>query len=386
VTCPNKNNVAWLQCATFDGCKIDSTNQGIYVDHSYWGVQGWEVTVSARGNGFCFGAAPEWSSPVEVHHIIFANNVANGCQEGGFSAFNVNKTASVDYLTIVGNIAYNAAQSSAHCYSGIDLFQPIQSDSAAGTHIYIAGNFSYGNFDPYPCAGTLPTDGEGIILDTLDGSEGGIATPFAAQTVVENNFLVGNGGRGFEVQNNLAGSQHSHIHSRHNTIVGNNRDTHEVDLFCGEVLLLDTSDTQIYSNLVVSNSTYGCGGYPVHAFAAYIADASDQVNDNFAYGLSSEPELASSSGAFTYSTTNTLGVSPSFASEATPAAPACTGTANVPSCMSTMISNFTPTASAAAGMGYQAPSSTPISDPLFPQWLCSVKFPAGLITMGCPVQ
>ena len=385
VTCPNKNNVAWLQCATFDGCKIYSTNQGIYVDHSFWGVQGWEVTVSAPGNGFCFGAAPEWSNPVEVHHIIFANNVANGCQEGGFSVFNVNKTASVDYLTIVGNIAYNAAQSSVHCYSGIDIFQPIQSDSIAGTHIYIAGNFSYGNLDPYPCAGTLPTDGEGIILDTLDGSEGGIATPFAAQTVVENIFLVANGGRGFEVQNNLAGSQHSNIYSRHNTIVGNNTDPHEVDMFCGEVLLLDTSNTQIYSNIVVSNRTYGCGGYPVHAFAAYIANSTDQVYDNFAYGLSGEPEIASTSGAFTYSTTNTLGVSPSFVSEGSSMrVQACSGTAsNVSACMSTMIANFTSTAGAAGGMGYQAPSSTPISDPLFPQWLCNVKLPQGLITMGC---
>jgi len=117
VTCPSKNNVAWLQCAAFDGCKISSNNEGIYVDHSYWGVQGWEVTVSGGGTGFCFGAAPEWSHPSEIHHIIFANNVANGCYEGGFSFFNVNTTASVDYVTVVGNIAYNATRGSAHCYS-----------------------------------------------------------------------------------------------------------------------------------------------------------------------------------------------------------------------------------------------------------------------------
>jgi len=386
VACPSKNNVAWLKCAEFDGCKISSTNQGIYVDHSFWGVQGWEVTVSDPGTGFCFGAAPEWSHPVQVHHIIFANNIANGCQEGGFSSFNVNATASFDYLTIVGNIAYNAAQGSAHCYSGIDIFQPMQSDSLTGTHIYIAGNFSYDNLDPYPCAGTLPTDGEGVILDTLDGSEGHFATTYAAQTVVENNILVGNGGRGFEVQNNMAGTQHAPIYSRHNTVVGNNKDPHQVDVLCGEMLLLDTSDTEIYSNIVASNATHGCGGYPVHAFAAYVADATDQVYGNFVYGLSNEPELAFGSGAFTYSTNNTIGGSPSFANEVVPGAPACSGTANVPACMATMIANFTPSNSVSLGMGYQAPNSTPIGDPLFPQWLCNVNLPAGLVTMGCSAQ
>ena len=383
VTCPSKNNVAWLQCAAFDGCKISSNNEGIYVDHSYWGVQGWEVTVSGGGTGFCFGAAPEWSHPSEIHHIIFANNVANGCYEGGFSFFNVNTTASVDYVTVVGNIAYNATRGSAHCYSGIDFFQPIQSDSIPGTHIYIAGNFSYGNLDPNPCAGTPPTDGEGIILDTLDGSEGGISAPYAAQTVAENNFLVGNGGRGFEVQNNRAGAQHAQIYSRHNTIWGNNKDPYEVGVLCGEVLLLDASNTQIYSNIVASNSANGCGGHLIHAFSAYVADASDLVYDNLAYSLNFEPEVSYNSGAFAYATTNILGVSPSFANAVTPSAPSCSGTANVPACMATMIANFTPTLSSAVGLGYQTPSSTAVSDPLFPQWLCNVNLPGGLVTMGC---
>jgi hypothetical protein len=383
VACPGKNNVAWLQCAKFDSCKISSTTQGIYVDQSYWGVQGWEVSITGGGDGFCFGAAPEWSNPIEIHHIIFANNVANGCYEGGFSSFNVNTTAGVDYLTIVGNIVYNATQGSAHCYSGIDIFQPIQSDSAAGTHIYVAGNFSYANFDPNPCAGTLPTDGEGIILDTFDGSEGGMSAPYAAQTVVEDNFLVGNGGRGFEIQNNLAGAQHAPIYTRYNTIWGNNTDQYTVDKLCGEVLLLDVANVQIYSNIVAANSANGCGGYPLHAFSAYIANASDQVYDNVAYSLNIEPEFSYDSGAFTYATTNILGASPSFADTTIPTAPTCSGTANVPVCMANMVSNFTPTNTSALAMGYQKPASPAVSDPLFPQWLCNVNLPAGLVTMGC---
>ena len=40
-------------------------------------------------------------------------------------------------------------------------------------------------------------------------------------------------------------------------------------------------------------------------------------------------------------------------------------------------------ASAAAAYGYQAPSLVQTFDPLFPQWLCNVNLPAGLVTMGC---
>jgi hypothetical protein len=51
--------------------------------------------------------------------------------------------------------------------------------------------------------------------------------------------------------------------------------------------------------------------------------------------------------------------------------------------MAAMIANFKPTNTAAAGFGYQPPSSTPVYDPLFPQWLCTTSLPAGLITLGC---
>jgi hypothetical protein len=55
--------------------------------------------------------------------------------------------------------------------------------------------------------------------------------------------------------------------------------------------------------------------------------------------------------------------------------------------MAEVISNFTPMNAAAKGYGYQIPSSTPIYDPLFPQWLCSAtNLPAGLVTMGCQTK
>jgi hypothetical protein len=55
----------------------------------------------------------------------------------------------------------------------------------------------------------------------------------------------------------------------------------------------------------------------------------------------------------------------------------------VPDCMAPVIAGFTPTTAAAAGFSYQIPGSTPVEDALFPQWLCNVNLPSGLVTMGC---
>jgi hypothetical protein len=51
--------------------------------------------------------------------------------------------------------------------------------------------------------------------------------------------------------------------------------------------------------------------------------------------------------------------------------------------MATVIANFKPTTAAAQAYGYQVPSTVPNSDPLFPQWLCNVNLPPGLVTTAC---
>src|SRR5580704_2654003 len=172
VTCAAGNNVAWLKCATFDACKITVTNaNGIAINNNYWGVQGWEVHASGTTSA-CFQMRPPNTS-TSIHHMIFANDVANGCGSTGFVAFN-NGAAGIDYIAIVGNIAYNAATNNAFCQSGISVYEPVAHDANSGTHIYVAGNFSYSNLDPNPCNGAAPTDGNGLIFDTWDGSQGGV--------------------------------------------------------------------------------------------------------------------------------------------------------------------------------------------------------------------
>src|ERR1700722_18607561 len=137
VTCAGGNNVAWLICGTFDGCKISTTNQdAMWVDKDFWGVQGWETTVPSGTNGACFRATP--SGAYILHHVIFANDIANGCQGGGFVSYPTATAAGTDYLVEIGDIAYNAAQGSANCFSGFSDYEPLQSDTVAGTHLFMS--------------------------------------------------------------------------------------------------------------------------------------------------------------------------------------------------------------------------------------------------------
>ncbi len=382
VTCASGNNVAWLKCQTFDACKIQSTSQGIYVDRSYWGVQGWEVTVSGGTSGFCFGTAPNYSNPSQIHHVIFANNIANRCQGGGFVIFNMGSVG-VDYVTMVGNIAYNAIQGSAQCYNGISIYQPVQSDSASGTHIYVAGNFAWNNIQHNPCGGVQAYGGDGIIFDTFDGSQGA-TKPYLGQAVADNNLVIGNGGYGLEVQNNVAGSAHAPIYLRRNTSWGNETDTSQgLNRLCAEVLINSGYNIQELYNLAATNSANACANNPVFAFSAYTINSTVWVYNNLAFGYNGQNTYSYNGGSFQYDSNNVVGQNPQFAAAVIPPAPACNGTGSVPNCMATVVSGFTPRLRAAAGTGYHKPSSTQAYDALFPRWVCKVNLPAGLVTMGC---
>jgi len=385
VTCAAGDNVAWLKCVTFDACKFiaNGSNVAMAVTQSYWGVQGWEVTAIGDTDA-CFTAYPP-SSTVQIHHLIFANNVANGCHNSGFTTGN-NGNAGVDYLAVIGNIAYNASQSSQFCASGISIYQPVQSDSVPGTHIYIAGNFSWDNFDSNPCRGGAPSDGNGILIDTPDGSQSGLPSPYAAQIVVDNNILIANGGRGFDVFNNSAGSAHAAVYARHNTVWGNNADLNETNNLCGEMTINIALNVQELFNLAATNATNGCGRHSLYAYYVANGSSTDLVYSNLGWAASGTYSAILSSPGFSYAPNNLFGTNPGFVNAAAPGAPSCAGASSVPNCMATVIANFTPTAAATVPYGYQVPSAVKTYDPLFPQWLCNVNLPAGLVTMGCVAQ
>jgi hypothetical protein len=383
INCPAGNNVAWLWCQTFDGCKISVPSDqpdysgGIDIDKDYWGVEGWEVDSASMTAGPCFQANPGAVPTTTIHHIIFANDIAVGCGEGGFQA-GPNGLIGVDYFAVVGSIAYNTGGSPIECYSGFDVFGPVASDSLPGTHIYVGGNFGWGIVNPNPCGGAVPTDGEGAIFDTFQSID---SNPYGQQAVIDNSVFVFNGGRGVHVYDN-ASVPHASIFVRHVTAYANSQGN-DYNIACGEIALQNTLSTQAFGNLAETAGGLTChGGANAYVFSvSQTIDSSDRIYSNFGYSAAGDNTTGTGTG-FSFGPNNTFS-NPQLASPVEPGPPNCSNYSSVPACMAQVIADFTPTNPAAAGYGYQIPSSTSVYDPLFPQWLCNVNLPAGLVSMGC---
>jgi hypothetical protein len=378
VTCPAGNNVAWLACATPFACSITtSTTYDMDLTKGYWGVTGWVLSVTG-GTAACVEINP--NSGGEIHHIIFANNILNGCMADGIATNNGTSTMGVDYLAYVGNIAYAAGGSSSTCSAGLSFESPIASDTLPGTHMYMGGNFAWGNTSN--CG-----DGEGIIFDTFDGRESSPPTsvPYAQQAVAENNLLIYNA-TGLQVDMNNGGSgSHAPIVFTHNTVAYNGVGPSTFTV-CGEVVLSSTVTTTATANLVYAPSRYCYGGSSITRYGDLVdisSTSTNSVSGEFAYSAYGNGIGTYASPGFTPGAGNITGTDPVFANPVEPGAPNCTGYATTTACMATVIANFTPTAAGASAYGYQLPSSTPVYGPLFPQWLCNVNLPSGLVTMGC---
>ena len=365
VACDAGNNVAWLRCATFDACKITSSTQdGMRVDQNYWGIQGWEVTVTG-GEGSCFSVYP--SGNAIIHHIVFANDVANGCHKSGFTA------DLSDYIAYIADISYNSAQTSATCESGFNVWYPKTFDTVPGTHYYFSNDFAWDNVDGTNCARGPSSDGEGIIFDTFSFNS------YAQQAVAENNIFFLNGGRGMEVYSNGLAK----TYFVHNTSYGNNTDLTQTGAAYGELFVNSASEVEAYQNLLVTAGTSTSNPFIKYAFLISHGNSTDTLSQNFLYSAASHNIDISSSASFTPDPSNLTGTDPGIAAITDPGAPHCGSFTNVPACMATVIASFTPILAAAKPYGYQPVSSMSAYDPLFPQWLCNVNLPSGLVTIGC---
>jgi hypothetical protein len=389
VTCSSPG-VAWLKCATFDACVISAgNNAAMDVTSSYWGVQGWQLGNSATTtNGAdCLDVNPPFGSGTTIHHIIIANNVISGCGANGINSFNFATGSTgygVDYLAIVGNWVYGATASNVECYSGISVYEPINSDTLSGTHIYIAGNLVNDTVNPTPCQGGPPNAGNGIVLDTWDGSGEGLSAGYSGQGVIDNNILIFNGYGALQSYLNSANPPNSQVYVRQNTAYGNGNGPNLASgTACAQFMFTyHSNNVQVFNNIADSNTGTGCGGNPLYDY--YFSDAFNSlVYNTIGYSVSGSYAGSSGDTNVTYASSYQSGVNPNFSNPIDPGAPSCGTASSVPNCMATVISNFTPTNASAVGYGYQKPSATPTSDPLFPQWLCNVNLPAALVTMGC---
>ena len=354
VSCPDGVNVAWLECETFAGCTIaTSTSSGMVIGASRWGVAGFQIAVTKYQYGEGIGTA------AGINHIVMADPVITSAVSGGLQANQGH------YDIIVGNIVYNSASGSSYCTSAISMWEPKMSDSLAGTHMYVSGNFAWNNVEPASCAGTAATDGEAIIFDTFSG--------YTAQVVAELNMGVFNGGRGIKV--NTTGPK---FILNQNTLVGNNSQAgQQFPQGLGE-LTMDSASVTATGNLAVTTQAK-VGSNPI--YAAAMGNSSDTAMGVAGNLFNGGTYPASGFGA--NATTPAALVSPAL-----PGPPACSGTASTVACAAKVIAAFLPTGAGLSSYGYQLPQVAGVNDALFPQFLCSggalvSGFPTGVITNPC---
>jgi len=370
------HGVAWLKCNTFDACKIigASGSGGMVVTASHWGIMGWEVVNQIFNNQACFQTYVS-STGTNLTDIIFANDIANGCHAGGFTIAS-DGNVSADYVTAIADIAYNAAQTTGACTSGFNFIGPYQWDTAPGTHLYISQSFAWANVDPNPCAvpPTPPTDGEGFIFDTLDQFH------YTQQAVMENNIGLYNGARAFAaVQTTQA-----RVIFQNNTGYGDGTSNALPHDDCGEFLdYANGNDITYQFNVGETINPLSCGtNFHQYCFVGKSPTGTADYDLCYSpYGYNDEYL-----NGFAFGSHNAFGTNPVFASppSSVPGPPNCAGKANVIDCMAPIINGLkVQQGNSWSSWGYQPVSNTPVNDPLFPQWLCNVNLPAGLVSMAC---
>jgi parallel beta-helix repeat protein len=218
----------WVVWRNFPGHKpviSFSSWQGIYVKGSYIEIDGFEikgsnqsVTLAAalaqgkscqnpsgsyesiyNGNGIQIDGRVSSNNPsgTKFHHLNVKNCDIHDCGGGGI------QTIQSDYITIVNNKIYNNAWYSIFAPSGISVYQCYNSDSNTTTNRnVIKKNVIYNNkmLVPWPSHSCQITDGNGIIIDDNKNTQNGSTLgEYTGKTLIENNVVYENGGRGIHV-------------------------------------------------------------------------------------------------------------------------------------------------------------------------------------------
>lgn len=404
-----------LLCAGPDmtSCTVDGgSNEAFRVDSSNWAIEGFTTTqlATASAGGYAIACNTATSETTTTqHHIAFINDIASNCDAAGFGSDSwTGPGGGVDQYALVGAIAYNAAPSQGGqiCGSGVSIIPVDGPDTSPGTHIFVAGAFSYRNINASTGEG-CNTDGEGLIFDSWG------VQPFSHQAVAEQNAFWGNGGPGFEAfpQGNGTSDDQATIVVFGNTSYGNYQDPKHVG--SGDLMLngiYPTTASYTFTDNVFEATQGSSAGGTVYGAAISCKNGCPQsvlsITGNSIWN-SHAPTTTAPGGDNTTAWYNGADQGASFpwgtntyddpgfadASALPQTAPSCATYANTTACMiaAGVPADLTPSG-AAAGRGYKAPGAC-AADAYYPTWLKGVVYlsangatlteNAGLITKPC---
>lgn len=174
------------------------------------------------------------------HHIIISNCKVYKFCGGGIA------THAADYVTIEDNIVYENAFYSPYGNSGISMYQSWNSDGNNGHKMIIRRNICHHNQElvPFFVAKKI-TDGNGIIIDDLRNTQNGSKLgAYKGRTLVENNIVYLNGGRGI------------HVFCSDNVDIVNNtsyKNSQHPDIPEGEISLIRANDVKVFNNIMYAS-------------------------------------------------------------------------------------------------------------------------------------
>ncbi len=179
------------------GAKIEGTSQYdelfAIVNSDYIVIDGIEVFNNNNVE------LEDWNAGVEAtgsNHVTIKNVYAHDCGCNGISG------REGDYFTFENNVLQDNAKTNPYNCSGMSIYQPIALDDAPGYHIIIRNNVAFENECRLPFSPrgfTIPTDGNGIILDDFNHTQSEGIPAYTPNTLVENNLTFNNGGAGIKI-------------------------------------------------------------------------------------------------------------------------------------------------------------------------------------------
>jgi hypothetical protein len=149
------------------------------------------------------------------HHLLIKNNYLHDSQGSGVGLQHV------EFVTIEDNVSEGNCATNGYQTSGISIYQATTEANdtvTTGFRNIIRRNISFNNLETWRT--NDHTDGNGIIIDDFNNTQGGGESGgYPYPTLVENNLCYGNGGKGIQV------AWSNKVTLRNNTCYHNNIDT-----------------------------------------------------------------------------------------------------------------------------------------------------------------
>jgi parallel beta-helix repeat protein len=271
---------------------------------NYVVVQGFDIKGGTKGAEAGGGHALDAS--YGTHHDKFLDNVVHDSGGSGISV------AYGDFYTIAGNVAYSNAATNKFQASGISVYQARAiSDLSRGFHIVVSENISFRNQEYDIVGATEHTDGNGIIIDDFHNSQNASkAGNYPYETLVQNNLVFGNGGKGIQVLLS------DNVTVRNNTAYSNNKDILNASRWRGELNNQQASNNKWGNNIAVSDPAINPNNTAIGdvACCGYVASGTLWKNNMTFNGTVGAPSVLvdGENSSVLLSEGNKLGIDPRF--------------------------------------------------------------------------